>query len=481
MRHTPIFFVNTLSGNKEEFKPLRANEARMYNCGPTVYDRAHIGNMRSYVLADTIRRVLEYNNYKVRQVINITDVGHLTGDNEGDADTGEDRMERAASASGESAQDIAQKYTDLFFTDLERLNVETEGTEFPRATQYIDGQIAMIATLLDIGSAYKTTDGIYYDTATFKDYGKLGNTNTDNIEEGARVEKNPEKRNPTDFALWKFSKPDEKRQQEWNSPWGVGYPGWHIECSAMSRALLGKQLDIHTGGIDHVPIHHNNEIAQSEAANKKKFVNYWLHNAFINVEGRRMGKSIGNLINLDQIIDRGFSPLGYRYWLLTAHYRTPANFTWDALEGSHTALKRLHRHFVDDLAVPVGSVNAQYQEKFHTFINDDLDTPKAVALMWDLLKDDSVSPADKRATLVNFDAVLGLGLNESNKNLNALLRGGGQKVEIDDAPADVQKLIEEREEARAAKDFNRSDELRDKIKEQGYTVTDTDSGPALST
>lgn len=480
MHKKPIYLENTLSKKKELFTPLHDGVICMYNCGPTVYDRAHIGNMRSYLLADIIRRTFEYNGYEVKQVINITDVGHLTGDNTGDADTGEDRMEKAALKSGESAQEIAKKYTTLFFSDIERMNLNTTDTEFPKATTYINEQIAMIATLIDIGYAYKIKDGIYFNTSMFKDYGKLGDINAQELEEGARIERNPEKHNPADFALWKFSNPEEGRQQEWKSPWGTGFPGWHIECSAMSRALLGKQLDIHTGGIDHIPIHHNNEIAQSEAISKKKFVNYWLHNAFINVEGRRMGKSIGNLINLDQVVDRGFSPISYRYWLLTAHYRTPTNFTWEALAGSHTALKKLHRYFVDELNVPTASINETYQERFQTYINDDLDTPKALALLWELVKDESIPAGDKRATLLNLDTVLGLGLNESDDSMIKLLRGGGQKLTVSDIPPEIQKMVQQREEARTNKDFTEADALRQQIREEGYEIEDADNGPSLS-
>ncbi len=470
----PIHFYNTLSKEKEVFTPLK-EEVRMYSCGPTVYERAHIGNMRSYLLSDLVRRTLEYNGYNVKQVINITDVGHLTGDNEGDADTGEDRQEKAAKLSGESAQDIAEKYTSLFKEDIKKLNLKTEGTQFPKATDYIAEQIAMVETLMEIGHAYKIDDGIYFDTSVFKNYGQLGGIDTQELEEGARVEKNEQKKNPSDFALWKFSQ--EKRQQEWESPWGVGFPGWHIECSAMSRALLGRQVDIHTGGIDHIPIHHNNEIAQSESINKKKFVNYWMHNAFINIEGRRMGKSLGNLLTLDQIIDRGFSPLSYRYWLMTAHYKTPVNFTWDALEGSHTALKKLHRYFVDELSLKSGEIDSSYKEKFNGYINDDLDTPKAIALLWSLVKDDSITPENKRATLLNFDTVLGLGLSESDKSLDKLLHGTAAKLEV---PEEIQELIVEREEARESKDFEKADSLRDLIEKAGYKIEDSEEGPELS-
>jgi len=476
MQKMPLFLYNTLAKQKEEFTPLRNDGVRMYSCGPTVYDRAHIGNMRHTILSDTIRRALEYNGYVVKQVVNITDVGHLTSD----ADEGEDKQEKAAKLSGESAQDIAKKYTDLFFADIAKLNVRTKHTQFPRATEYIGEQIAMIDTLMQIGSAYQISDGVYFDTSMFRNYGELGSVNEQELEEGARVEKNSEKRNPADFALWKFSPEGEKRQQEWNSPWGKGFPGWHIECSAMSRTLLGRQLDIHTGGFDLAPVHHNNEIAQSESVNKKKFVNIWMHNAFINVEGRKMSKSLGNLITIDQIIDNGFSPLSYRYWLLTAHYRTPANFTWEALEGSNTALKKLHRLFVDELSVQSGEINEEYRKKFHAFINDDLDTPKAIALLWELVKDDSVSLESKRTTLLNFDSVLGLGLSESDESLTQLLRGTAQKLEISDVSKKVQKLIDDREKARDEKDFDTADSLRDKIEKEGYEIEDKETGPELT-
>jgi len=472
----PLYIHSTLGNAKKEFIPLRNDAVRLYSCGPTVYSRAHIGNMRSYILSDILRRVLEYNGYTVKQVINITDVGHLVSD----ADTGEDKIEKTAREMNKSAQDIAQYYTKLFLDDLARLNVKTAGTQFPRATEYINEQIAMIQTLLNIGVAYHIDDGIYYDVSLFPSYGALGNVNTNQQEAGARVPHNVQKRNPQDFALWKFSPKGEKRQQEWPSPWGTGFPGWHIECSAMARALLGRQLDFHTGGVDHIAVHHNNEIAQSEAVNKKKFVNYWLHNAFITVEGRRMGKSMGNLISLDQVIDRGYSPLSYRYWLLTAHYRTPVNFTWEALEGAHTALKKLHKYFVDVLSVPNGKIVTSYEERFHESINDDLNTPQAIAVVWELIKDDTVTPKDKRATLLAFDAVLGLGLSESSDSLTNLLRGKAQKIAIKDVPREVRDMLSAREEARKAKDFAQADKYRAQIKENGYTITDTPDGPVLN-
>tara|TARA_B100000745_G_scaffold292473_1_gene233372 strand:+ start:30554 stop:31846 length:1293 start_codon:yes stop_codon:yes gene_type:complete len=426
-------------------------------------------------MSDMIRRTLEYNDYIVKQVINITDVGHLVSDE----DDGEDKLEKAANESGESAQAIAEKYTNLFFKDLVRLNVQTEGTQFPKATDYVAEQIAMIQTLTESGHAYRITDGVYFDTSVFKNYGQLGGVDTKTLEAGVRVKKNEEKRNPADFALWKCSPEGVRRQQEWKSPWCVGFPGWHIECSAMSRALLGRQLDIHSGGIDHIPVHHNNEIAQSESVNKKQFVQYWMHNNFITVEGRRMGKSQGNLITLDHVIDRGYAPLSYRYWLLTAHYRTPANFTWEALDGSHTALKKLHKYFIDELGAKDGTVDVAYQEKFHTFLNDDLDTPKAIALMWELVKDDRVFAEDKRATLLEMSKVLGLGLAASDTSLTQLLTGNAKKIEIAHAPEKIQELVAEREEARAQKNFDHADDLRQAILDAGYEITDGADGPSV--
>ncbi len=472
----PIYFFDTLTKGKKVFTPLHKNEVRLYSCGPTVYSRAHIGNMRSYVMSDTIRRVLEYNDYKVNQVINITDVGHLVSD----GDEGEDKLEKAATESGESAQNIAEKYTKLFFEDIVELNIETDGTKFPKATDYIQSQIAMVQSLMETGHAYQISDGIYFDTSVFKDYGALGNIPIEELEEGARVDKNNEKRHPTDFALWKFSPKDSKRQQEWPSPWGVGFPGWHIECSAMSRALLGRSIDIHTGGIDHIATHHNNEIAQSESVNKKKFVNYWIHNAFITVEGRRMGKSVGNLISLDQIIDRGYSPLAYRYLLLTAHYSTPLNFTWDALEGAHTALIRIYSYFVENLKdAEGGALSQKYKKRFIQYINDNMDTPHAIALVWELIKDKEISKEDKKATLLDFDRVLGIGLDAKEIQLTTVLKNTAKKIEVNDIPSEVQNILTERKKAREDKDYKKADELRDTLDEMGYEINDTEHGAEL--
>jgi cysteinyl-tRNA synthetase len=446
-------FKNTLSGEIEEFKPIQDGQVKMYNCGPTVYDYAHIGNLRSYVFADVLKKTLEYNGYDVTQVINITDVGHLT------EDQGLDKVEEKAKKEGKTTEDIADFFTRKFFEDLNKLNINMEGVVFPRASRHINEQIEMIKILEAKGYTYKTSDGIYFDTKKFEGYGKLGNINILELKEGARVEKNDEKRNFTDFALWKFSPKDEKRQQEWPSPWGTGFPGWHIECSAMSMKYLGETFDIHTGGIDHIPVHHNNEIAQSESATGKQFVNYWLHNAFLNIKGDKISKSLGNLILLDNIIEKGLNPLSYRYWLLTASYSSPTNFTWEALEGSNTALNKLKERLSE---MPNnGNVDDNYRALFKGFINDDLNTPRALALIWDILRDEEISDKNKKATILDFDKVLGLGLNNFNE------------VEI---PHEVKVLAEKRAKAREEKDWQESDKLRKKMEKLGFSVKDTPDG-----
>jgi cysteinyl-tRNA synthetase len=472
-----IKLQNTLTNKKEEFTPRKENVVTMYNCGPTVYNYAHIGNLRAYIFADVLKRMFAYNGYDIKQVINITDVGHLTSD----ADEGEDKIETGAKREGLKVKNIIKRYTDAFMDDMGKLNIDIAKIEFPKATEHIPEQIAFIQTLDEKGYTYETSDGIYFDTSLRPDYGKLGNIDTKGLKEGARVEENKEKKNPTDFALWKFSPKDEKREQEWDSPWGVGFPGWHIECSAMSRKLLGNQIDVHTGGVDHIPVHHNNEIAQTESVTGKQFVNYWMHNEHITIEGQKISKSIGNTVFLKNVIDRGFSPLSLRYWFLTAHYRTQTNFTWEALEGAQTALFKLHKHFVEDYGAKDGEVNKEYEQRFHEFINDDLDMPKAIALMWDLVKDENVSNPDKRTTLLTFDKVLGLGLDHSNKKLVTLLSGRGEKLELGKLPKTIKALVDKREEARKSKDFEKADLLRDKLKEKGYEIEDKEDGPEIST
>ena len=467
----PIYLTNTLSGTREEFHSLVPHKVRMYNCGPTVYDYPHIGNFRSYIFADTLRRMFEYNGYSVKQVLNITDVGHLTSD----ADEGDDKVEKRAKEEGKKVADIVGAATKAFFDDLKKLNAKNIYATFPKASEHIPEQIAFVKTLEEKGYTYKTGDGIYFDTSKFKGYGKLGNIDIKGLQEGARVEANKEKHNPTDFALWKFSKEGEKRQQEWDSPWGVGFPGWHLECSAMAMKHLGKKIDVHTGGIDHIPTHHNNEIAQTESVTGEQFAAFWLHNAFLKIEGKKISKSLGNTIFLRNIIDRGISPLAYRYWLLTAHYSKPLNFTWDALEGANAALFRLHQYFVEKLGNRTGHVIPEYQERFHTYINDDLDTPKAIALLHEIMHESKAKPADIRATFLDFDSVLGIGFSESTKKLLENL-SGEQKLRVGELPEHVAKLLKEREEARKNKNYAKADELRKAIESEGYLVKDTHKG-----
>ena len=468
----PLKLHNTLSNSLEVFVPLSKREVKMYNCGPTVYGTQHIGNMRAAVFADTLRRTLGAWGYTVKQAINITDFGHLSGDNHGDADTGEDRMTMGLKREGmeltlENMRTLATKYMEEYFADIETLGVDRTKITFPRASDYIQEQVALIQTLEQKGYAYQIKNGVYFDTAKFAQYGKLGGINLGGQQEGSRVEKNKEKRNAIDFVLWKSD-----GTLGWESPWGLGFPGWHIECTAMIFTLLGKQIDIHTGGIEHIPVHHNNELAQAEAASGKRFVQYWLHNDHITIEGKKISKSLGNTIYLRSIIDRGFSSRALRYWFLTAHYRSPANFTWDALDGSATALARLTRTYFE---LPKGgTADAAYMEKFYTHIANDLDTPQAIALAWEVLKNTTLSPADKKATLFKMDEVLGLGFVDVRPT---------QKLSItpaDDLPEVVRTLAKERENARLAKDFNKADDLRGQIYTLGYDVTDTSEGQKLT-
>ncbi|NQV88289.1 MAG: cysteine--tRNA ligase [Parcubacteria group bacterium] len=459
-----LSLTNTFSGEKEEFKPLHLPKVTMYNCGPTVYDYAHLGNMRSYVLADILKRTLKYEGYEVEQIINITDVGHLVGDIE----TGKDKVEEKANKTKKTVKEITDFYTADFLEDLEKMNIDTVGTRFPKATDHIKEQIALIKTLEEKSFTYKISDGVYFDTSKFSNYGKLGNINLKGLEEGARVSINTEKKNGTDFALWKFSSVDDNRQQEWDSPWGVGFPGWHIECSAMSMKYLGETIDIHTGGIDHIPVHHNNEIAQSESATGKPFVRYWLHNAFINASGgAKMAKSEGNFLRLQSLLDKHIDPLAYRYWLLMAHYSTPMTFSFEAVEAAGKSLERL-KNYVSEYADKNGSLSSEYVKNLKDFIEDDLDTPRIIALAWELVKDDNISGVDKKETLLEFDKILGLDLKSANKKVPVVV------------PSKVQKLVEEREIARKEKDWDKADELRQKISELGYEVKDTDNGSEIS-
>jgi len=459
-----VFIYNTLSRNKEKFTPIVTGNVGIYSCGPTVYDRAHIGNLRSYVFADTLRRMFEYNSYIVKHIINITDIGHLSSD----SDDGDDKMTRAIIRDNkpltlESMYEVGSIYLTAFLEDIQKMNIELP-TQTPRASEHIDDVIALIKELEKKEIIYTTSDGVYFDTAKFPGYGKLGNIKINTLREGSRVHINPEKRNTIDFALWKFNP-----SLGWESPWGKGFPGWHIECSAMSREYLGQPFDIHTGGIDHIPTHHNNEIAQSETAYNEPLAHYWMHNEFIRLENAKMAKSSGSFVTLDALLEDTISPITYRYWLLTAHYRSPIDFSYEAVRGAQSALIRLLTIFGN--YPDGGTVIPSYVSRFQSFINDDLDMPKAVALAWELIKNSSISDADKKATLLNFDTVFGLQL----ASIPSLQEEGKSVI-----PAEIQALSEAREEARTQKDWIKADALRGEIEARGFTLTDTEIGVKIT-
>ena len=442
---------NTLTRKKEEFKPIKKGEVGMYTCGPTVYWYQHIGNLRSYIFADILKRVLLWKGYKVKQVMNVTDVGHLTSD----ADEGEDKMEKAAAKEKKSAKEIADYYWKIFREDFKKLNI-SEPDIWCKATEHIKEQIELIKKLEKKGYTYKTSDGIYFNTLKLKDYGKLARLKIEKLEAGKRIAVG-EKKNKTDFALWKFSKEGEKRQQEWGSPFGVGFPGWHIECSAMSMKYLGEHFDIHTGGEDHIPIHHTNEIAQSEAATGKKFVNYWLHGAFLTFKGEKVSKSKGGLYTISELEEKGFSPLAYRYFTFTAHYKTPLNFSIENLKQAQQAYKRL-KNIVSEIKDDK-QINQKYLDKFEFVINNDLDLPSALAVLWELVRDKKAK--GKYRTIEKIDEVFGLNLLKKDKQ---------------EVPKEILKLAEEREKARKETNFELADKLREELKKKGWQVEDTEKG-----
>jgi cysteinyl-tRNA synthetase len=456
-----LLLYNTLSRKKEEFKPIRTGEVGLYTCGPTVYNFAHIGNLRTYIFEDILRRVLLYNEYRVRHIMNITDVGHLTGDR----DMGEDKMEKGSQREGKTAWEIAEFYTTAFKHDMQELNI-LEPDIWVKATDTIDEQIALIETLQEKGFTYQTRDGIYFDTSKFPDYSKLSHQDLESLQEGARVEKNPEKRNATDFALWKFSPADTRRQMEWDSPWGIGFPGWHIECSAMSMKYLGDQLDIHCGGSDHIDVHHTNEIAQSEAATGKPFFNWWMHGAFLIIAGgKKMAKSDENFLTLENAFKkRDVDPLVYRFAAFQTHYRKPMEYSDESVRAARNGLQHLRnqvRQAADNAAGQSGSVNESFKIKFLEMVNDDLNVPRALAVVQEMLKSD-IADADKHATILDYDRVLGLNLDKLDQP--------------ETLPQNIQQLVEARQAARAAKEWAKSDQLRDQIQELGYTVQDTKDG-----
>jgi cysteinyl-tRNA synthetase len=445
---------NTLTRKKEIFKPIKKKQVSLYSCGPTVYLYQHIGNLRTYIFSDILKRTLTYNDYKVNHVMNVTDVGHLTSD----ADTGEDKIEKAAKKEGKTAKEITNYYFKIFREDLGKLNI-IEPIKWVKATEHIKEQIELVKKLEKKGFTYKTSDGIYFNTSKLKDYGKLSRIKKENIKGGKRISLG-EKKNNTDFALWKFSPTSDKRQQEWKSPWGVGFPGWHLECSAMSMKYLGGNFDIHTGGLDHVPVHHTNEIAQSEIATGKKFVNYWMHAGWLLLKGEKMAKSKEGFYTISELEKKEFSPLEFRYMCLTTHYKKPLDFSLKNLESAKNSYKRMKNIILslnDDK-----KENEKYIKKFEEKINDGLNMPKALQVLWELLRDEKAK--GKIKTIKKMDEVFGLDLLKK------------EKIEI---PKEVIKLAEERLKARVKKDWKKSDSLRKKIGSLEYIIEDKEKSYVL--
>ena len=453
-----IWFYNTLTKKKEIFNPIDKNEVRIYSCGPTVYKDATIGNMRTNIFQDVLRRTLKYNGYNIKHVMNITDVGHLVSD----ADEGEDKMLKSAREENKSPIEIAEHYTKLFFDDLKMLNIEKPEI-ICKATEHINDMIEYVKKLIENGYAYETSTAIYFDVSKLDKYPILSNLDLENQKAGARIEVDKEKRNPYDFAV--FIKAPKNHIMKWDSPWGECYPGWHIECSAMSSKYLGEQFDIHTGGIDLIPTHHENEIAQSKGACNKIPANIWMHGEYLLINGGKMSKSLGNVYLLKDITSKGFDPLSYRLFSYSSHYRNKLNFTWEGIEGATKSLERLKNGYINHLNGEdkiSEEVVLNFEEKFHQAINDDLNMPLAMGTVWDVVRYEKKSP-ELAKLLLKFDNVLGIKINETTE----------KDEEISD---DIKILIEQRKLARANKDWQKSDEIRNEILNLGYIVKDTKDG-----
>lgn len=454
-----IYFYNTLTKKKEIFKPMDEKEVRIYSCGPTVYKDATIGNMRTNIFQDVLRRVLRYNGYTLKHAMNITDVGHLVSD----GDEGEDKMLKSAREEHKSPMEIAEHYTKLFFQDLEALNIETPEI-ICKATDHIQEMLEYVEELVENGYAYETSTAVYFDISKLDQYPVLSNLNLEEQKAGARVDIDPEKRNPYDFALW--IKAPENHLMKWDSPWGLSYPGWHIECSAMGQKYLGEQFDIHTGGIDLIPTHHENEIAQSKGKCGKIPANYWLHGEYLLIDGGKMSKSLGNVYLIKDFIKRGYDPLVYRLFSYSCHYKNKLNFTWDGIEAASKSLERLKNGYQLHLAGKdevEDKIVEKLEERFHQAINDDLNMPAAMGVVWEVVRQESKSPK-LAELLLKFDAVLGLKIQESIHS---------QEEEI---PQEIIALVEQRKQARMNKDWAKSDELRDFIQSKGYEIKDTKEG-----
>lgn len=463
-----VELYNTMSRTLEEFRPMDDGQVKLYCCGPTVYNYAHIGNLRTYIFEDILRRTLEYAGFEVNHVMNITDVGHLVGD----GDDGEDKMEKTSKETGRSVYDIAEFFTDAFFSDTGDLNILQPSVSC-RATEHIDEMIALVKRLEERGHTYTSGGNVYFSIDTFPAYGKLARLDLEELKSGARIEVDSNKRNPKDFVLWFTRSKFGNQSMVWDSPWGVGYPGWHLECSAMSMKYLGEQFDIHCGGTDHIPVHHTNEIAQSEAATgKSPWVKYWIHGEFLLDETGKMSKSKGEFLTLSLLKKKGFEPMDYRYFCLGGHYRSQLQFSFSALEAARSAranlTSRIEQLFEDGAELlPLSGLSEtalSMKEHFAEQIEKDLNTPRALASMWSVIKSSGISPSEKLTLLNDFDRILGIGLSSVQP----------KKAEgLDELGL---KLIQEREEARRSKDFALADEIRDRLKEMGIEITDTATG-----
>ena len=455
---------NTLTRKKEEFVPLdkKNNIVKIYTCGPTVYNYAHIGNMRAYIFMDTLRKVLKYNGYKLNHVMNITDVGHLTSDE----DYGEDKMAKSAKEQHKSVTEIAKIYTDAFMKDIESLNIE-KPEHIVKATDHIKDMEEYVDKIVKNGYAYETSKGVYFDTSKLKSYGELSRVDLKNQRAGARIDVDEEKKNPLDFALW--IKAPKEHIMKWNSKYGVCYPGWHIECSAMSNKYLGDKFDIHTGGVDHIPIHHENEIAQSKGATGKNPANFWMHVEFLLIDNGKMSKSLGNVYKLDDLVKRGIEPLAYRFFTYTSHYRNKLNFIWDAIKAAQISLDRLRELTLSHKGVDT-KIDKQkleeFENRFKNALNDDLNMPASLAVAFEVAKEHEKSN-DYYLLLKKFDTVL---------SLNIDLKKQEEKIKI---PEEIKDILQERKEARDKKDFKTSDILRDKLKSLGYIVIDSKEGQKI--
>lgn len=460
-----LYFYNTLTKSKDKFIPLNPKEVCIYSCGPTVYKDATIGNMRTNIFQDVLRRVLRYNNYKIKHAMNITDVGHLVSD----GDEGEDKMLKSAREENKTPLEIAEHYTNLFFDDLKSLNIETPEIVC-KATDHIKEMLEYVKKLVDNGYAYETSTAIYFDISKLDKYPILTNVDIENQKAGARVDIDKEKKNPADFALW--IKAPENHLMKWNSPWGLSYPGWHIECSAMGRKYLGEQFDIHTGGIDLIPTHHENEIAQSKGNSGKIPARYWMHGEYLLINGGKMSKSLGNVYLLKDIKEKGYDPIVYKLFTYSCHYRNKLNFTWEGIESSAKSLERLRNSYqtnlngTDEITSQDKEKLEQIEENFHKAINDDLNMPLAMSYVWETARFEKKN-SEVAKLLKKFDTVLGIKIDEINE-------------EKKDIPEEIKELVEERRIARENKDWTKSDEIRDLIKEKGYSVKDTKEGQIIS-